>query len=474
MRDAYQHRTKETRMTISHEDIAGWVSVERGEIDRRIYSDDEIFEVEMEQIFGRAWLFLCHESQIPEQGDFFQSVMGRDNVLVVRQKDGSVSAMLNTCAHRGNAVCRADEGNARSFLCTYHGWSYGIDGKLKGVPGFKNFYDGELDKSEHSLPAVAQVASYKGFVFGTHDVTAPPLEEYLGPTGRLGIDLLACKGNGIEAVPGIQKFVLDCNWKFAVDNLFDWYHPQFTHASAFGPDVRGSISGPVPDPPAINYNLIDMSGVEHQDGEAVELASGAISNTTFDNVVVVGEYGHAIGGPTAQSRGNEEFPPGWRMAPGVAEALGPVGINVAGHPNIFPTSWITTTMQLSLRIPRSASQTEVWWFSFVPCGLPPEIRQMAVRVQNHVFGPAGILEQEDGENWNQSTVQTRGLASRRTKHLLNMGLGRGKVIKEHGLAHIDSLTNEHAQLWTYHSWAQWMKGLDWPELRDSTTPPDVL
>src|SRR5499426_838656 len=151
-------------MSLTTSDIDDFVSLERGEVDRRIYSNPAIFELEMERIFGRAWLFLCHESQIPEAGDFFASVMGRDNVLVVRQKDGSVKAMLNTCAHRGNAVCRAEEGNAKSFLCTYHGWSYGIDGSLKGVPGFKDFYDGELVKAEHGLPQIAQVDSYKGFV----------------------------------------------------------------------------------------------------------------------------------------------------------------------------------------------------------------------------------------------------------------------------------------------------------------------
>src|SRR5262249_33444672 len=134
-------------MTPTTTDIDDLVSLERGEVDRRGYQDPAIFEREMELIFGRAWLFLCHESQIPEPGDFFASVMGRDNVLVVRQKDGGIRAMLNTCVHRGNAVCRADEGNAKGFLCTYHGWSYGIDGRLVGVPGYKNFYDGEVDKS---------------------------------------------------------------------------------------------------------------------------------------------------------------------------------------------------------------------------------------------------------------------------------------------------------------------------------------
>ena len=120
-------------MTVSDESIDDLVSLERGEIDRRIFSDAQIFELEMERIFARAWLFLCHESQIPEPGDFFAAVMGRDNGLVGRQKDGSVRAMLNTCPHRGNAVCRAEEGNAKSFLCTYHGWSFGADGSGVGL-----------------------------------------------------------------------------------------------------------------------------------------------------------------------------------------------------------------------------------------------------------------------------------------------------------------------------------------------------
>ena len=120
-------------MTATAVDIDDLVSLERGEVDRRIFSDPAIFEREMEQIFGRAWLFLCHESQIPEPGDFFASVMGRDNVLVVRKRDGTIRAMLNTCAHRGNAVCRAEEVHAtacwnRSPLtsCGRKDWPAGI------------------------------------------------------------------------------------------------------------------------------------------------------------------------------------------------------------------------------------------------------------------------------------------------------------------------------------------------------------
>jgi 3-phenylpropionate/trans-cinnamate dioxygenase alpha subunit len=455
-------------MALTNTEIDDLVSLERGEVDRRIYNDPEIFELEMQRIFTRSWLFLCHESQIPDPGDFFQSVMGRDNVLVVRQRDGSIKAMLNTCAHRGNAVCRAEEGNTKNFLCTYHGWSYGIDGRLNGVPGFKTFYDGQLDKSRHGLAQVAQVASYKGFVFGTHDASAPRLEEFLGATGRLGLDQIAARGDMV-VVPGIQKFIIDCNWKIAVDNLFDWYHPQITHASAFQPGVMGT------DPPnGDGREKIDLSEVNMDSGAALDLPATGISGTKFDSVVVLGEYGHAIGGPTASSSGNSVFDKDWRTTAQAHEALGPVGVEVAGHPNIFPTTWIAVSVQLSLRIPRDPGHTEIWWFTFVDRNLPRETRDFMVTIASRIFGPGGVLEQDDGENWAQATAQTRGIASRRMKHQLTMGLGRGKIIKEGGLSRIEGLTAEHGQLWTYHSWAQWMKGLSWDELKKVTTPGDVI
>ena len=148
---------------------------------------------------------------------------------------------------------------------------------------------------------------------------------------------------------------------------------------------------------------------------------------------------------------------------------------MAGHPNIFPTTWVTVTQpQVSLRIPRDPSHTEIWWFTFVDRNMPREMREFMVTIANRIFGPAGLFEQEDGENWAQATAQSRGVASRRIKHLLNMGLGRGRIIKEGGLARIEGLTSEYAQLWTYYSWAQWMKSLRWDELKKATTPGDCV
>lgn len=455
-------------MAISRDDIKHLVSDERGELDRRIFSDDEIFELEMERIFGKAWLFLCHESQIPVQGDFFESVMGRDNVLVVRQKDGSVRAFINSCTHRGNAVCRAEEGNARSFLCTYHGWSYGIDGTLKGVPGYKTFYDGQLDKSELGLRHIARLDTYHGFVFGSHDASAPALVDYLGPTGRLGLDLIAARGD-MEVIPGIQKFVVDCNWKVTVDNIFDWYHPQVSHASATMVDATGR------DRHQGRHRTLDMAGVDMESGESLAATVSGISATDFDQVVLLGEFGHGIGGPTTSSTGAVEFDDSWRRTDRAQKLLGPVGVNVGGHPNIFPTAWVTMApSQISLRIPRSATSTEIWWFSFVDAALSPEQKAFQARIATRIFGPSGLLEQDDGENWVQVTMQSRGAASRGIKHTMSMGIGRGAVIHEGGLHRIEGTTSEHGQRWLYRAWREWMTAETWDELREATVPGDML
>ena len=136
-----------------------YVHAETGTVDRIIFSDQAIYEMELERIFARAWNFMCHESQIPNKGDYFLTFIGEESVIATRDKTGTLQVFINSCRHRGNAVCRAESGNARSFLCTYHGWTFGLDGKLIGVPGYKDLYHEDLKREEWGLISAGKVAS---------------------------------------------------------------------------------------------------------------------------------------------------------------------------------------------------------------------------------------------------------------------------------------------------------------------------
>ena len=208
--------------------LNGLVDVDKGIISREIFVNEDIYRQEQEQVFARAWLFIGHESQIPKPGDFLVSSMGEESVILCRDRAAKIHVFLNSCRHRGMKVCRYDEGNTVEFQCPYHGWSYACDGALVGVPFAKDAYGEQLDRSKWGLIEVARTESYKGTIWATWDANAPSFLDYVGGY-KLYLDLLldAWDGRegGTEAIGGVHKWLIPCNWKFPAENFSgDRYH----------------------------------------------------------------------------------------------------------------------------------------------------------------------------------------------------------------------------------------------------------
>src|SRR5919109_1368854 len=199
-------------------------------VHRSVYSDPQIFELEMERIFGRAWLLLGHESQAPKPGDYFTTRMGREPVIVARKESGDMGVLVNRCAHRGAMVCAEGRGSVERFVCPYHGWSYDRGGRLQAAP-YASGYEPEKLR-ELGLRRV-RVSVYRGFIFASLAASGPTLEEFLGPARASFDDFVdRAPGGELEVAGGVFKHVYHGNWKLMLQNHLHGVHPAYVHASS--------------------------------------------------------------------------------------------------------------------------------------------------------------------------------------------------------------------------------------------------
>jgi phenylpropionate dioxygenase-like ring-hydroxylating dioxygenase large terminal subunit len=199
-------------------------------VHRDLYTDPDIFRQEMRKVFGHAWTYVAHGSEIAEANAFRTSTLGGRPIIVTRDAGGDVHVLLNRCVHRGATVCRVEQGRAKRFVCPYHGWAYANDGRLTGVP-WPTGYSGEFDPGRFSLGR-AKVAVYRDFVFATFNPSPPTIEEYLGAARPL-LDYWIDRFPGGKVVARNNAHRMDCaaNWKLVMDNSTDGYHPAFSHRS---------------------------------------------------------------------------------------------------------------------------------------------------------------------------------------------------------------------------------------------------
>ena len=409
-------------------------NIRNGLVDRHIFSDTAVYEQELECIFARCWLFLCHETQIPEPGDFFSTYMGEDPVLVTRGPDGKLNAFLNVCRHRGNRVCRADSGNASAFVCAYHGWTYGNDGKLIAVPSLKEAYYDELDISKWGLAPVAQIDSYKGLVFATFDPSAQPLREYLGEMAWYLDTFFHRREGGAEVPPGVYKWVIPCNWKLAAENFCgDGHHVGWTHLSA----IQMGFSQA-------------QSGKATGQGKQVAMANG-------HGMLGFGQ-GEAIDPAVPEILAYEDS-----IRAEVRERLGPrLDIVEPVVATVFPSFSMLRVTSRTMRVwhPRGPHKTEVWAWTYLDRAAPDNVKQAFRLAGNRGFGPSGAFEQDDMDNWQECTRTAAGLIAQRYPLNTIMGLDHEHHDESLGGTASAYRFSEMTQRNFYSHWAQLMYGKD--------------
>jgi phenylpropionate dioxygenase-like ring-hydroxylating dioxygenase large terminal subunit len=393
--------------------------VQPDRVHRSIYTDAAIFDLEMERIFGRAWLVLGHESQVREPGDYFTTRMGREPVVVLRHEDGSVRVLVNRCAHRGAMVCAEGRGTLERFVCPYHGWSYDRAGELKAVPFSAGYAFCKL--SELRLAAVARVATYRGFIFASLAAGGETLEDFLGPAKASFDDFVdRAPGGELQVAGGVFKHTYNGNWKLMLENHLDGAHPAWVHASSV------AVARNAPEPGGERYSDIAVRQMRQNGApDAVWEATGIwttprghgyMGDYHDDDRLVAGlgnpvfdEYRHRLIADLGEERADQ--------------ILRVTLWNTIVYPNC---SFMSQFRQLRIIHPLAVDRSVVYTYSFRMPQAPAQMFRDTVAFANVVNGTGSWVLTDDLEVYER--IQ-RGLASAAPEWVY-IGRGYGRDIDD--------------------------------------------
>ena len=387
--------------------------VQPDRVHRAVYTDPALFELELSRIFGRAWLVLGHESQVRNAGDFFTTRMGREPVIVTRHGDGSVRALINRCAHRGARVCEAATGTTAEFVCAYHGWTYGTDGRLLGLPLPDGYARPASESVGGGLARVPRVEAYRGFLFASLAEHGPTLAEFLGPLRASFDDFVERAPEGaVEVAGGVFKHAYHGNWKLVLENHNDTVHPAFVHASS----IWAARQAPTAEGAYAEIGLRQM------------LQNGAPWDVWENTGLWVAGYGHSwmadyhddsrlVAGLAHPAFAEYHAALERRLGrEGATRALGDLRWNSIVYPNC---SFMSQFRQLRIVHPIAVDRTVVYAYSFRLKGAPERMFRDTLAFSNVVNGTASPVLTDDLEVYERTQ---QGLAARGSDWVF---LGRG-------------------------------------------------
>lgn len=347
-------------------------------VNREVFRSPQLFAEERRRLWDRLWLYLGHETEVPRPGDFKQRTLAGRPLIFSRDAKGRVRAFLNACPHRGTILCRETEGNAKTFQCFYHAWTFANTGELVGIPDAGAYPPERAFAETMGMREVPRYENYRGFVFVSFDQNVAPLVDHLAEA-RDYMDLMVEHSpKGLEAIPGTHLYGIRGNWKLAVENAMDGYHFSPTHTTF------------------VEYLKTTGYVTSDEGGRAITLTNG-------HSVLVFSGHGGRVGMQWEPRFGDAERV---RVESNVSELRSRVGeeraARVSGTSRIlyvFPNLLLFDIEGLAARQlePVAPDYTDVRAWELAPAGESPESRALRIKVLGSFIGPGGLATPDDVE-----------------------------------------------------------------------------
>ncbi|TRW47467.1 aromatic ring-hydroxylating oxygenase subunit alpha [Georgenia yuyongxinii] len=418
-----------------------------------IFNDQEVFEAEVDRIFTNNWVFVAHESEIPNPGDFVQRRIGIDPVIVTRDGQGGINVLSNYCRHRGTQVCQTDSGNSRFFKCPYHGWTYNSRGQLIGTPHLQDAYGELLDPDDWSLMRAPKVDTRQGFIFASLNADVPPLEEYLGGAGWMLDAIVGLHPQGMRVAGPPDRYRVKADWKTAAENFSgDVYHLDVLH---WGTEEIHVSQG------------LQMSceiARRYEFGNGHNFTGHAWTKAIHPGYVLWGYPEHIAsqfdlsGLDEAQLHVVNHEPP---TVGTIFPNLSFIRFNTPAVPG-GPMSVVTSFRQWQ---PIGPGEIELWSWQFVWDFMSEEEIEQHYVTGEFVFGSAGVFEQDDTVAWEGIAKAGASPWARKAGMSLNFQQGRNSAVDQSpdptwtgpGIKR-NTGYGEHVQLAFYRHWLDVMRG----------------
>jgi len=412
---------------------------------REMFTDPRLFDLEMEHIFEGNWLYLAHESQIPENNDYYTTSMGRQPVFIARNKDGVLNAFINACSHRGAMLCRFKSGNKATYTCPFHGWTFNNSGKLLKVKdpkeaGYPDSFDCD---GSHDLKKVARFESYRGFLFGSLREDVASLADFLGESKKI-IDMIVDQSaDGLEVLRGSSTYVYEGNWKLQAENGADGYHVTAVHWNYAATQQQRKLKDAGDD-----IRAMSAGGWGKKGGGFYSFDNGHLLLwTRWDN-----------------PEDRPLFAERDRLASEFGEARADWMIGNSRNLCLYPNLYLMDQFGSQLRIarPLSVDKTEVTIYCIAPKGECAEARARRIRQYEDFFNVSGMATPDDLEEFRACQQGFAGRAmewndmSRGCEHWVEGADDSAREIDLHPLMSGVRTEDEGLFVLQHHYWQQQM------------------